>query len=64
MSTRFGRETLTKDFAMESGEDVKNMEELDDETLQVLYTWIDEIPLSRPKRNIARDFSDGGKKGV
>lgn len=22
---------------------------------------VDEIPLSRPKRNIARDFSDGGK---
>ncbi|KAG2497415.1 hypothetical protein HYH03_004570 [Edaphochlamys debaryana] len=27
--------------------------------LQALYTWVDEIPLSRPKRNIARDFSDG-----
>lgn len=25
----------------------------------MLYTWVDEIPLSRPKRNIARDFSDG-----
>jgi len=24
-----------------------------------LYQWIDEIPLSRPKRNIGRDFSDG-----
>mmetsp|Transcript_20780 Transcript_20780/g.70732 ORF Transcript_20780/g.70732 Transcript_20780/m.70732 type:complete len:225 (+) Transcript_20780:172-846(+) len=24
-----------------------------------LYKWIDEIPLSRPKRNISRDFSDG-----
>lgn len=34
--------------------------DLDDESLQELYTWIDEIPLSRPKRNIARDFSDGG----
>lgn len=33
--------------------------DLDDESLQELYTWIDEIPLSRPKRNIARDFSDG-----
>ncbi len=28
--------------------------------LQGLYQWVDEIPLSRPKRNIARDFSDGG----
>ena len=24
----------------------------------VVYDWIDSIPLSRPKRNIARDFSD------
>jgi hypothetical protein len=29
--------------------------------MQMIYNWIDEIPLSRPKRNIARDFSDGGK---
>lgn len=32
---------------------------LDEEGLQELYTWIDEINLSRPKRNIWRDFSDG-----
>ena len=24
-----------------------------------MYNWVDEIPLSRPKRNISRDFSDG-----
>ena len=30
-----------------------------EDELQSLYSWIDEIPLSRPKRNIARDFSDG-----
>ena len=24
-----------------------------------MYNWVDEIPLSRMKRNIARDFSDG-----
>ncbi|KAL3702267.1 hypothetical protein R1sor_020289 [Riccia sorocarpa] len=29
------------------------------EELPLLYSWIDEIPLSRPKHNIARDFSDG-----
>ena len=23
------------------------------------YQWVDEIPLSRPKRSIARDFADG-----
>lgn len=34
---------------------------LSDEELQEVYTWVDEIPLSRPKRSIARDFSDGGK---
>ena len=33
---------------------------LDEDGLQELYTWIDEINLSRPKRNIWRDFSDGG----
>ena len=35
--------------------------DLDETALQELYTWIDEIPLSRPKKNISRDFSDGGK---
>ncbi|KAH9144274.1 hypothetical protein AeRB84_011803 [Aphanomyces euteiches] len=32
---------------------------LDDEILQKIYAWIDEIPLSRPKKNMGRDFSDG-----
>jgi len=30
-----------------------------EEDLQTVYNWVDSIPLSRPKRNIARDFSDG-----
>ena len=34
-------------------------DELTDEQLRALYAWIDAIPLSRPKRNMARDFSDG-----
>lgn len=34
-------------------------QELTDEQLRSLYAWIDAVPLSRPKRNIARDFSDG-----
>ena len=29
--------------------------------LEKLYMWVDDIPLSRPKKNLARDFSDGGK---
>lgn len=33
--------------------------EITEEELQELYIWVDGIPLSRPKRNIARDFSDG-----
>lgn len=33
---------------------------LDAEALNDLYHWIDAVPLSRPKKNIARDFSDGG----
>lgn len=33
--------------------------ELGDEQLRALYAWIDAIPLSRPKKNITRDFSDG-----
>ncbi|KTG31660.1 hypothetical protein cypCar_00003625 [Cyprinus carpio] len=35
------------------------LKQLDEEALQDLYAWIDKIPLSRPKRNITRDFSDG-----
>ena len=32
-----------------------------EEEMQEVYNWVDEIPLSRPKKNIARDFSDCGK---
>lgn len=35
------------------------MADLSEEELQGLYAWIDEIPLSRQKKNISRDFSDG-----
>ena len=35
------------------------MPELSEEELESLYMWIDEIPLSRPKKNMTRDFSDG-----
>ncbi|KAG5493887.1 hypothetical protein JKF63_01719 [Porcisia hertigi] len=30
-----------------------------EESLHELYMWVDEIPTSRAKRNIARDFADG-----
>uniref|UniRef100_A0A8B9FRQ0 Sperm flagellar 1 n=1 Tax=Amazona collaria TaxID=241587 RepID=A0A8B9FRQ0_9PSIT len=26
---------------------------------RALYAWLDSVPLSRPRRNVARDFSDG-----
>ncbi len=40
------------------------MKELDqihltDDQLNEVYLWVDKIPLSRQKRNINRDFSDG-----
>ena len=41
-------------------ETVSAMVELSETDLQSLYAWIDEVPLSRPKKSIARDFSDGG----
>lgn len=33
---------------------------LDDEQLETIYGWVDEVPLSRPKKSISRDFADGG----
>ena len=33
--------------------------ELTEDDKQIVYNWIDEVPLSRPKKNITRDFSDG-----
>jgi len=38
----------------------KMTDPLDEQELESLYAWVDSIPLSRPKRNISRDFSDGG----
>lgn len=35
-------------------------QELNEEQLAVVYDWVDEVPLSRPKRNMPRDFSDAG----
>ncbi len=35
--------------------------ELDDQLLQDLYGWLDQIPLSRPKKRIEKDFADGGR---
>ncbi|KAK2162463.1 hypothetical protein LSH36_98g04007 [Paralvinella palmiformis] len=37
----------------------EHVRHLDDHTLEGLLIWIDKIPLSRSKRNLGRDFSDG-----
>ena len=34
---------------------------IDDELLADLYGWVDLIPLTRPKKDIKRDFADGGR---
>jgi hypothetical protein len=34
----------------------------DEDEFMFIYRWVDTINLSRPKKNISRDFSDGGKK--
>ena len=59
-----------KDIDMAGRKDQRNHEslpdhddddtEMDDEQLQELYAWVDKIPFSRSKKNITRDFSDGG----
>lgn len=35
---------------------------LDAADLEEVYKWVDEVRLSRPKKHIARDFSDGGER--
>jgi len=44
---------------MASMGEVDEKDVLDPQDLEDLYSWIDAVPLSRPKKNIARDFSDG-----
>lgn len=48
-----------KFFDLKMEENHLPAQELTEDELQIVYNWIDSIPLSRPKRNIARDFSDG-----
>lgn len=40
------------------GPDVRQF--IHEDELADLYGWLDDIPLSRPKRNITRDFADVG----
>ena len=43
----------------EEQEDELNNVQDDESDLLYIYEWVDSIELSRPKKNIARDFSDG-----
>ena len=36
-----------------------DLPELSETELNEIFNWIDGIPLTRVKKNIARDFSDG-----
>lgn len=38
--------------------DLENAD-IDDEELEVIYSWVDAVTINRPKRNIQRDFADG-----
>jgi hypothetical protein len=36
-----------------------DLPELNENELNEIFNWVDGVPLSRVKKNIARDFSDG-----
>jgi hypothetical protein len=36
-------------------------QELEGNEYMFIYEWVDSLNLSKPKKNISRDFSDGGK---
>ena len=58
-----GEETNQKiDQNQMEGQEEQNDEmnnEQEENELMYIYEWVDSIELSRPKKNIARDFSDG-----
>ncbi|OEH80152.1 hypothetical protein cyc_09201 [Cyclospora cayetanensis] len=54
--------TPTAAAAPAEGRDGAPQLQLSPEELEIctLYKWLDSLPLSRPKRNLHRDFADGG----
>jgi hypothetical protein len=60
-----GEEEMNKNYnnqnqePQEEQEDELNNVQDDESELMYIYEWVDSIELSRPKKNIARDFSDG-----
>ncbi|XP_052229097.1 sperm flagellar protein 1-like isoform X2 [Dreissena polymorpha] len=51
-------ETITARKDLNGMTKVDMEEYFDDVEVESLYSWIDRIPLSRPKKNISKDFSD------
>ncbi|XP_060557373.1 sperm flagellar protein 1-like isoform X5 [Ruditapes philippinarum] len=51
-------ETITARREMNGMTKVDMEEYFDDVEVESLYSWIDRIPLSRPKKNISKDFAD------
>ena len=39
---------------------LKQIRPLDEDELTAVLLWVDNLPISREKRNLSRDFSDGG----
>ena len=58
------RKTKGKDRDEVDKSDDNSQKFLDEDVLQELYAWVDQIPLSRKKQNISRDFSDGGNDAL
>ena len=60
-----GEEEMNKNYnnqnqePHEEQEDELNNVQDDESELMYIYEWVDSIELSRPEKNIARDFSDG-----
>lgn len=53
-------ETITARRELNGMTKVDMEEYFDDVEVESLYSWIDRIPLSRVKKNIAKDFADAG----
>ena len=43
---------------MENNDSIHENDVEEDNTLMYIYEWVDSVPLSRQKKNIARDFND------
>jgi hypothetical protein len=54
LATRTARHARTQPRSPRKMSDAAEVANID------IYKWVDGIPLSRPKKNIARDFADGG----